>query len=299
MRFVRFFILSVFLFLFIGCQNKISKEDRIAFVSYRTGSAEIFMMNLDGSDVIQITNSPNNNSFPVQLDKQTIGFTSTDSLRKSKKMKVNIHTKEVTPWIEPEIREDSKWTEKNDIKSVWAFVRSTDYRDRELFIYDEKRNEERQITSHLDSSFMTYSINHSWSPDGNKLIFMSGKDWYNQVIRMYDLESKTITNITHRGYMNSGLKWIDNQTLVANLKIRNKTMYELYRVDIKTGELTQITSDINLHPDVSPDGQHIVFESQRNKNDGDVYIMNSDGTNQKRLTKGESYNGRAIWFSMN
>ena len=128
---------------------------------------------------------------------------------------------------------------------------------------------------------------------------MSGKDWYNQVIRIYDVLEGTIYPVTDRGYMNSGLKWLaDNNTLIANLKIRDETLYELYSVDTSTGTLTQLTKEINLHPDVSPDGEWIVFESQRHANDGEVYIMKKDGSNQIRLTNNDKYNGRCIWFKL-
>ena len=58
----------------------------------------------------------------------------------------------------------------------------------------------------------------------------------------------------------------------------------------------QLTAGINLHPDVSPDGEWIVFESQRHQNDGEVYIMKKDGSEQTRLTFADSYDGRCIWF---
>ena len=50
---------------------------------------------------------------------------------------------------------------------------------------------------------------------------MSGPDWYNQFVRLYDLENDTVRTITERGYMNSGLLWQkDNENLIANIKIK-------------------------------------------------------------------------------
>ena len=272
---------------------------KIAFVSYRTGSAEIYLMNSDGSALEQLTNSPENNSFPIQLDNRTLGFNRTDSLRNTTSYQIDIYTKEESVYNELPIRPGAKWQVENPENQHWAFIRSNDYKDRELFIYNANTGFEKQLTSFKNPEFATYSVNHSWSPDGKSLVFMSGKDWYNQVIRLYNLETGLIKQVTERGYMNSGLKWLnDGINIIANLKIKDKTHYELYSVNSETGDLNQLTKGINLHPDVSPDGEWIVFESQRHNNDGEVYIMKKDGTQQLRLTNNPNYNGRPVWIKL-
>ena len=50
-------------------------------------------------------------------------------------------------------------------------------------------------------------------------------------------------------------------------------------------QLTNIPDRTNLYPAVSPDGTKVVFSSQLTSvNEGDIYIMNIDGTDQRRLT---------------
>ncbi len=270
---------------------------KIAFVSYRTGTAEVYLMKSDGSDVEQITDSPENNSFPYQIDQRTIGFTRMDSLRNSTSFQIDIFTKEERPLDTEPIRQCAKWEVPGPDSTYYAFIRSTDYRDRELFTFNTVTGREKQITSREEADFKAYSINHSWSPDGKRLAFMSGPNWFNQFIRMYDVDGDSVYAVTDRGYMNSGLKWLrDGETLIANLKVRDENLYEIYRVDINSGTLKALTTGINLHPDVSPDGEWIVFESQRHGNDGEVYVMRKDGSEQVRLTRGQSYSGRAVWF---
>ena len=272
---------------------------KIAFVSYKTGSAEVYLMNSDGSDVEQITNSPENNSFPYQIDARTLGFIRRDSLRNMTDYQIDIYTKEEEPLAREPSRPDAEWDETSPDGRYIAFVRSTDYSDRELFIYNTELQQEIRITNNSDEGFAALSFGYSWSANGKKLLFMSGVDWYHQVMQVYDVETEKIRTVTARGYMNSGVKWLkDNENVIANLKIRDETLYELYNVNTTTGEVTQLTTDINLHPNVSPDGEWVVFESQRHNNDGEVYVMRKDGSDQIRLTNNNDYNGRATWFEL-
>lgn len=51
----------------------------------------------------------------------------------------------------------------------------------------------------------------------------------------------------------------------------------------------------NLYPALSPDGTKIVFVSNRDNSFYDVYVVNSDGSNVKRLTTTSAANDRPTW----
>jgi Tol biopolymer transport system component len=60
---------------------------------------------------------------------------------------------------------------------------------------------------------------------------------------------------------------------------------DIFILDARTGESVQITDGGNNASAVySPDGKYIVFNSLRNNNQADLYIMRADGTNQTQLT---------------
>lgn len=301
----RIITFSIFLIITIGLEGQnpgIKGPDnnvKIAFVSYKTGTADIFLMNPDGTEIEQITNTSDKNSFPYQIDNRTIGFTRTDSTKKEQKFKIDIITKKEEPIVHRSIVENAKWEVASENGRYTAFIRSTGYSDRELYINDSETEKEIKITDKDKEEYTALSVGFSWSKNSNYLIFMSGPDWFNQFVRIYDIENGKTSAITERGYMNSGIQWLhDNETLIANLKIRGETLYEIYSIKISNGKLIQLTDGINLHPDISPDGEWIVFESQRNKNYGEVYIMRKDGSDQRRLTNNENYNGRCIWFEL-
>ena len=51
---------------------------------------------------------------------------------------------------------------------------------------------------------------------------------------------------------------------------------------------------LDFDPAWSPDGSHIAFTSNRDRN-FEIYVMNSDGSGQTRLTNNDAWEGSASW----
>lgn len=93
---------------------------------------------------------------------------------------------------------------------------------------------------------------------------------------------------------NSGGTTDDNANIIdkpTDLKIENRH----YSIDV-----LEAFGRVN-DPKVSPDGKKILFgisyESvEQNKSNNDLYVMNVDGTNQKRITRSEKSEGNAVWI---
>ena len=61
---------------------------------------------------------------------------------------------------------------------------------------------------------------------------------------------------------------------------------EIYGIDLENGKITQLTfGGNNAAASYSPDGQYIVYNSLRNNNQADLYIMRSDGHSTRQLTE--------------
>ena len=64
--------------------------------------------------------------------------------------------------------------------------------------------------------------------------------------------------------------------------------------DIRRLTDSDIGSFVSSFPSWSPNGQRIAFHAYRDKNH-DIYVMNADGSEQKRLTNNRPYNDHPFW----
>ncbi|RZI47147.1 Tol-Pal system beta propeller repeat protein TolB [Candidatus Finniella inopinata] len=88
----------------------------------------------------------------------------------------------------------------------------------------------------------------------------------------------------------------DSKTLVMSLVKGGKSA--IYRFDLTTKTLTPLTPhrSIDTSPCPSPDGKHIVFTSDRDREGGEqIYVMDSDGGNVRRISFGEGKYSQPVW----
>ena len=283
-------------------QPTIPANYRIAFVSYRGGTADVFMMCPDGSDLKKITDTKDNNSFPQRAeDGQHLIYRQSDPEDPYSfvNKRINLLTGAEEIHAPAPLVPGATWEEISPDGRYVAYLKEiSDFQ--ELFLFDRETNSHRQITQNQLDEIPAHSINHRWSFDGSQLAFMSGPDWYNQFLRIYYLDSGETEVVSPRGYMNSGLHWCpDNESLVLNIAIRHERSYELWRINSDGSDLHPLTDhpDLgNVHPDISPDGNWVVFESGRDEVGMDLYIMRPDGSQQIRLTDHPAYDGRPAWI---
>lgn len=70
------------------------------------------------------------------------------------------------------------------------------------------------------------------------------------------------------------------------------------RTDIDAGpDLVRLTSNVadDHQPDVSPDGRHIVFVSNRDGGKGEIYVMDADGSHARNLTNDPASDDTPAW----
>ncbi len=70
----------------------------------------------------------------------------------------------------------------------------------------------------------------------------------------------------------------------------------IYTLNVQSGEVTQLTfGGNNAAASYSPDGQYIVYNSLRNNNQADLYIMRADGHSTRQLTSDPEPDWQPDW----
>ncbi len=88
----------------------------------------------------------------------------------------------------------------------------------------------------------------------------------------------------------------DSQSVVMSFSDPNTANSEIYLMDLNTRSLSRLTKDsgIDTSPSFSPDGNRIVFNSDRGGSP-QLFIMDKDGKNMKRISKGNGVYGNPVW----
>ncbi len=182
-----------------------------------------------------------------------------------------------------------------------------------VFISDRDGSEELYIMN-ADGSDVTrltdtgghISYDHRWSPDGRRIAFASDQSG-NYEIYVMNADGSGLTQLTHSDRDDYNLAWSPDGQRIAFVSHRPADLvlpgafsrmriygsdsaqmlgnFDIYLVNSDGSGLTQLTDDAgnDFNPSWSPDGQSIVFISDRD-GDSDIYVMNSEGSDLTRLT---------------
>ena len=126
----------------------------------------------------------------------------------------------------------------------------------------------------------------AWSPDGEKIAYaMSIGTPQEYEIFIMDSNGKNHVRISQglRG-IGGSIDWSpDSKNLLVYAGVFGDK--NIFQIDAVTGDFIQLTDGGNNAGGVySPDGRYIVFNSLRNDDQADLYIMRANGENQVQLT---------------
>jgi TolB protein len=136
----------------------------------------------------------------------------------------------------------------------------------------------------------------AWSPDGNRLAYVSFEQKRSMVYIQNIADGKRIKIAESKG-INSAPAWSPDGGRLALVLSRegNPEIYLLNLADQKLQRLTQNPA-IDTEPAWSPDGREIIFTSDRSGGP-QIYRMAANGGNATRLTFEGNYNARASYSS--
>lgn len=251
-------------------------DTRIAFTAKTDGNKEIFVMDYDGANLMQITKiksillSPSWAPFGSKLV-----FTSFH-IRRPDVFIMELKTGKITA-IGSKIGESQSAPEWSADGKMIAFCMSTDGNS-DIYTIGADGKGLKRLTS--DSSIET---SPTWSPDGKRIAYVSDIAGKPQIYIM-DADGGNKERFTFNGDYNADPAWSPKGDRIAYASMIDWR----FNIVVKTLDgliEKQVTADNakNTHPSWSPDGRHIAFSSTRSGT-SQIYIMNTNGNNQIRVT---------------
>ena len=155
----------------------------------------------------------------------------------------------------------------------------------------------QQLTNHGSLTFYPH-----WSPDGQKIIFISEKSG-NKDIWGIDADGSNQKQLTSSVQDDYGPVWSPDGQKLVYVSGSNSSISDHIWVMNANGANKQRFTDYealggegnyNPRPFWSPDGNKIVFRSDR-AGSWDIWIMDADGSNQKQLTSDEFLDWARGW----
>lgn len=239
---------------------------RIAFTSFRyDGAGDIFTVNPDGSDLVQLTNHP---------DYDAQGDWSPDGQK-----------------IAFRARRDPVF---------WRGSYSPAF---EVYLMDLYGNKQQRLTT--SSTPPNYSPKPSstqpgWHPNSQQMLFRSNRSGDSEIWEM-DLSGKILRQVVkfpgdqiYPVYSPDGSK-----IAFANVmgRVNGREDRGIYLMNADGTNVVSILDTYGVFesaPNWSPDGTELAFESNID-GDMDIYVMNSDGSNIRQVTFNTSHDEGAAW----
>jgi hypothetical protein len=124
----------------------------------------------------------------------------------------------------------------------------------------------------------------SFSPDGSKIVFESDRDGNGEIYLM-NADGSFQTRLTNDASFDYEPAFSPDGGKIVFTSERSGNA-EIYVMNSDGSGLLNLSNHPNgdSDPAFSPDGSKIAFASTRDGGDGEIYLMNADGTNQIRLT---------------
>lgn len=254
---------------------------KIAFVSDVTGNKEIYLMDYDGHNRVQVTNRKSTTMAPAwSPDGKSMIFSSVDKNSKN----VKNHNLYIYHMPTGRIRLLSNRKGLNsgaqynpngkNVILTMSFLGNP-----ELFTMDP----DSKVAKRLTRSF-GLDVDPSYNADGSWITFVSDRTGRPMIYKM-KADGSNVTRLTYAGKYNATPTWSPAGHKIAFAGWDNGK-FDIFIMNPDGTTIERLTKNMgnNEDPHFAPDGYFIVYSSNR-KGKKDLYITNTDNSAHVRITR--------------
>jgi len=270
----------------------LTKGGRIVFTCTRGDYNQLCMINRDGTELVQLTDMAASNYYPVFTpDASSVLFASNRAGPNFDFFMLNFTEREVFQItnnvgnvISPDFSPDGRFIVfANRVGSGATAI---------WMVNSDGLNPRLVYTGTGDI------VSVSWSPDGEKIAYAMNRGVPQEYeIFTMDTSGRNHLQISQRLQgIGGSVDWSpDGASLLVHAGPFGDK--DIFRIDVATGSFVQLTDGgNNAGASYSPNGQFIVFNSLRNDDQADLYIMRADGSGLQQLTNDPEPDWGANWI---
>ncbi len=255
---------------------------RIAFVSDKTGSKKLYVMDYDGSNPISVTPVYKLAISPAwSPDGKQILFT-TETVNAE-----GIHNHDLYSYDLPS-RHYVKLSGRKGLNSGAVFspdgakiaLTMSFSGDSKLYLLDVKTHLPQRLTSGFG-----IDVDPSFSPDGKKIAFVSDRGGKSMIYSMNAADGTDVTRLVFTGDYNATPRFSPSGEKIAFAGWENGTS-DIFVMNPDGSQIERLTQNMgkNEAPDFSPDGYFLAYSSER-AGQKNIYVTNLDNTIHRQITK--------------
>jgi len=265
-------------------------DTKIAFESNRDGNPEIYVMNADGSNPVNLTQNPAYDSIPVwSPDGTKIAFISDRDGNNEVYVMNTDGSNPINLSQNPGTDENPVWSP--DGTKIAFFSNNRDGND-EIYVMNADGSNPVNLTQNP-----AIDVTPVWSPDGTKIAFVSKRDGNTEIYVMNANGTNPVNLTQNPGHDDSPI-WSPDGAKITFISDRDGNL-EIYAMNANGSNPVNLSqnSGYDANPIWSPNGKKIAFISFRDGNE-EIYVMNADGSNPVRLTQNPGRQDRLpVWSS--
>ena len=250
----------------------------IAFDSQRDGHWEVYLMDENGLNVVNLTNHPANDGDPTwSPDGKRIAFDS-DRDGNWEIYAMNRDGSEVTRLTNHRADDDSPAWSPDGSRIAFKSNRDGNW---EIYVVNLDNLGVTNLTNHPGTDQMP-----AWSPDNRRIAFVSYRTG-DLDIWVMNADGSDLDNLTRHPAKDSFPAWSPDGQRIAFHSYRDGNA-EIYVMNADGSGLARLTNHPaeDWGPSWSPDGSRLAFTSDRDGDD-EIYVIDTDGQNVVQIT----YNG--------